>query len=115
MELDTLKEHLEYLSLMTKEQGMSMDWQGKKIFLPTLPHDPPPNSPRLTLDFEDSETIIYYNIRLLEKNSNVVTIDERYHNGTLFRIGTRSESILQLAYYANQVNLPNFGKKYASF
>jgi hypothetical protein len=53
-------------------------------------------------DFEDSETIIFYNIRLLEKNSNIVTIDER-NSGFMFRISTRSESILQLAYYANQV------------
>lgn len=57
------------------------------------------------LDFEDSETIIYYNIRLLEKNSNIVTIDERSSHGAVFRICTRSESVLQLAYYANQVSI----------
>lgn len=56
------------------------------------------------LEFEDSETIIFYNIRLLEKNSNLVTLDER-NSGFTFRINTRSESILQLAYYANQVCL----------
>lgn len=81
IDMSTMKEHLTYLSLLIKAQGMSMDWQ----------------------DFEDSETIIYYNIRLLEKNSNIVTIDERHSNGVLFRICTRSESILQLAYYANQL------------
>jgi hypothetical protein len=58
----------------------------------------------IILDFEDSETIIFYNIRLLEKNSNTVTIDERNNNGIIFRISTRSDSILQLAYYANQVH-----------
>ncbi|CAO3613232.1 unnamed protein product [Mucor hiemalis] len=81
IDMNTMKEHLGYLSLLIKAQGMSMDWQ----------------------DFEDSETIIYYNIRLLEKNSNIVTIDERHSSGVLFRICTRSESILQLAYYANQL------------
>jgi DNA-binding beta-propeller fold protein YncE len=47
--------------------------------------------------------IIYYSVRLLEKDANMVTIDER-NNGTVFRINTRSESVLQLAYYANQAS-----------
>ncbi|KAI8088601.1 male sterility protein-domain-containing protein [Thamnidium elegans] len=81
IDLDTTKEHLVYLSHLIKEQGMSMDWQ----------------------DSEESETIIFYSMRLLEKNSNIVTIDERNTHGLMFRICTRSESILQLAYYANQL------------
>ncbi|KAL7331641.1 hypothetical protein PS15p_203807 [Mucor circinelloides] len=80
IDLQTMKEHLEYLYAFIKNQGISMDWQ----------------------DFEDSETIIFYNIRLLEKNSNLVTLDER-NSGFTFRINTRSEGILQLAYYANQL------------
>jgi hypothetical protein len=30
LHIETMKEHLEYLSLLIKGQGMSMDWQGKK-------------------------------------------------------------------------------------
>ncbi|RCI02097.1 cyclin-dependent kinase inhibitor far1 [Rhizopus stolonifer] len=80
IDLETMKEHMKYLSGVIKDHGYSMDWQ----------------------EFEDSETIIFYNIRLLEKNSNSVSIDER-GSGFMFRISTRSENILQLAYYANQL------------
>jgi hypothetical protein len=100
IDLNTMKGNLEYLSSFIKGQGIPMDWQGKTkiVFERVIPNKK--KTPRL--DFEDCETIIFYNIRLLEKNSNIVTIDER-NSGFMFRISTRSESILQLAYYANQV------------
>lgn len=63
------------------------------------------------LESEESETIIFYSMRLLEKNSNIVTIDERNTHGIMFRICTRSESILQLAYYANQVSIISVCRK----
>ncbi|KAI8368464.1 hypothetical protein BD560DRAFT_424385 [Blakeslea trispora] len=80
IDLETMKDHLKYLIELTRLQGYSIDWQAH----------------------EDTENIIFYNIRLLEKCSNSVSIDER-GNGFMFRISTRSENILQLAYYANQL------------
>ncbi|KAI8640682.1 male sterility protein-domain-containing protein [Parasitella parasitica] len=77
IDLQTMKDYLEYLRVFVKSQSIAMDWQ-------------------------DTETIIFYNIRLLEKTSNLVTWDER-NSGFTFKISTKSESILQLAYYANQV------------
>ncbi|KAI8365635.1 male sterility protein-domain-containing protein [Choanephora cucurbitarum] len=80
IDLETMKDHLKYLLELVKLQGYFIDWQ----------------------EYEDTENIIFYNIRLLEKCSNSVSIDER-SNSFMFRISTRSENILQLAYYANQL------------
>ncbi|KAG1474282.1 hypothetical protein G6F56_000449 [Rhizopus delemar] len=80
IDLDTMKKHLKYLYDFVKVQGISVDWQ----------------------DFEDSENIVFYSIRLLEKNSNIVTIEER-STSTLFHISIQAESVLHLAYYANQL------------
>jgi hypothetical protein len=92
-----MKEYLKYLYNFVKVQGISVDWQGMNslnhIILLT----------KGEIDFEDSETIVFYSIRLLEKNSNIVTVEERSNNSTLFHLSIESESVLNLAYYANQV------------
>ncbi|PHZ14391.1 uncharacterized protein RHIMIDRAFT_117912 [Rhizopus microsporus ATCC 52813] len=83
IDLETVKKYLGYLYEFIRAQGIPIDWQ----------------------DFEDSENIIFYSIRLLEKGSDAITIEEK-NNHTAIRISIESDSILQLAYYANQVKVP---------
>ncbi|KAI9259346.1 hypothetical protein BY458DRAFT_274193 [Sporodiniella umbellata] len=80
IDLDTMKKHLEYLNSFVKAQGIFVDWQ----------------------DFESTENIVFYSIRLLERVSNIVTVEERNAN-TLFHVSIQSENVLHLAYYANQL------------
>ncbi|ORE11302.1 hypothetical protein BCV72DRAFT_115399 [Rhizopus microsporus var. microsporus] len=80
IDLETVKKYLGYLYEFIRAQGIPIDWQ----------------------DFEDSENIIFYSIRLLEKGSDAITIEEK-NNHTAIRISIESDSILQLAYYANQL------------
>lgn len=80
IDLEQIKQHLTYLTSLIKQKGVLLDIQ----------------------EFESSESVIFYSIRLLEKNLSTVTLDER-NSGFTFRLSNRTDCILQLAYYANQV------------
>lgn len=77
IDLEQIKNHLTYLADLIKQKDVLLDIQ----------------------EFESSESVVFYSIRLLEKN---LTLDER-NSGLTFRTSTRTDCILQLAYYANQV------------
>ncbi|KAI8974277.1 male sterility protein-domain-containing protein [Pilobolus umbonatus] len=77
---NTMRGYLDYLYHNIKLKGIPIDWH----------------------ESEDIDNIIFYSVRLLEKSSNIVSIDDRT-NQAVFRICTRSESILQLAYHSNQL------------